>query len=132
MPVSLDIIRFLEKRRYKCLGIGLYRTAFAINTREVIKIPHGLDTEFHNRAEAEIYKHHGKFGGAFPKAACQPINVFGYPCLRMERVKPVTPQLYATMRRLREYEWIMSIDSGQVGFDKCGFLVAFDYGNFRL
>lgn len=81
----------------------------------VVKIPineYGLaDNEF----EAQTFK---KWHKEFPYARCRMVGV----CLVMEYVE------HTFEKKLPE--WTMSVDCGQVGYNRDGKLLAYDYGRF--
>lgn len=111
------------KEKYQCLGVGRNRIVFKLRSGNyVLKFPLGCSGEADNDWEGCIVTNKNKFPDdknriRTPKTKW--INYNGFICVLMEylnediEIKP---------------EWANRIDDGQVGVNKKGQILAFDFG----
>lgn len=96
------------------IGDGRNRKAYR-HKGYVIKVPLNVFGMLDNEIEAKAFK---RYGEEFPYARCKLIGV----CLVMEYVE------HTWEKNLPD--WVMSIDCGQVGYNRKGKLLAYDYGKY--
>ena len=129
-----DIVRLFK--RYLAKGVpyecGRNRCTFIFRTY-VVKLPltdYGIsdnDWEGSVSNDPDFTPEPGTEDWYIQYARTRLAQVGSVPVLLMERVEYAT---YATImeREGKEPDWIASVDCGQVGYNKSGKLVAFDYG----
>lgn len=111
----------IDVSQLKCIGEGRNRRVYLLPSgKNVIKVPLNDDGISDNCVEdSRFRKHRAKW---YPLARCRLLDYTKY-YLIMEYVKPAK----------KPYDcgeaWVYSVDCGQVGFNRAGRLVAFDYGN---
>ena len=99
------------------IGTGRHRVAFG-NDRVVFKIPKN-DNGFHDNAW-EFRKYLKRTKDTLPLAKCRLIDIKNIPVLVMELVKPIPP-------KEKLPSWVDCVDCQQVGRNKNGDIVAYDY-----
>jgi hypothetical protein len=110
------------KKLYGSPICGRNRATFIIHDY-VIKCPINESGIHDNYNEAEIYKQYGNSEIApFPLAKCHLLTTNDIPMVLMEKVE-IKPFDEAWPR------WVDFVDCQQVGYNKNGLLVAYDYGN---
>lgn len=120
------LLEFDERFRY--LGVGRNRATFVTGRgRYVIKVPITVEGMNDNYREAQLYDLYSEdpeaYYGAYGRARLHHIMPAGIPVLFMEYLDPTTLS-YDELPN-----WVKTIDSGQVGWDREGRLKAYDYGN---
>jgi hypothetical protein len=106
------------KLTWKYLGEGGYRYAYLLRSgRYVIKIPKDEVGERYNRMEYIDYTHARR-----PNIGrCRLIKYKGQDCLIMEYIRPTT------IKYNQLPEWAQFIDCAQVGYNRKGKLLAYDW-----
>lgn len=106
---------------------GRTRDCYFVSDDFVVKVPLDDDGCFDNERESRIYKIHSEqikqnchYDGDPHYAKCQLEYIWSIPILFMERVR--IPVSYKGLPN-----WIGFIDCMQVGYNKQGKLVAYDY-----
>lgn len=106
---------------------GRHRDTYKGRTgRWVIKVPHWSSGEIANQEEYELYKGTIQSHTGTPRegmAKCRLFTYKGIKCLIMECVNEHLD------RALEFPSWYNTVDSGQVGVNRHGKVVAFDYSN---
>ena len=132
-PFMVDILRYLcEKYAARCIGeilVGRNRNVFKLSSRVVVKIPTCLDGFADNDWEGSL-SNDGEYefdNGYVQYARTRLCYYKDVPIVFMEYISYAGEEEITT-RMGYEPEWVMSVDSGQVGFNRLGHLVAFDYG----
>lgn len=105
----------------KHLGTGRHRTTYRLNETTVWKFPLSADGCFDNLREAKVYQDTNGVDGEFRYAACSVFPLCGLAILEMEYVEPK----WST----RLPKWTGWIDCQQVGYNRNGILVAYDYAD---
>jgi hypothetical protein len=103
-------------KTFEYLGSGRHRAVYR-HGNYVIKIPlsdYGISDNYY---EATIYKEYGYDKGYIPYARCRLLGTI----LIMEYLEPVK-----SFDNLPE--WTMAVDCTQVGYNRHGKLLAYDYG----
>ncbi len=118
----------IDLSQLKCIGEGRNRRVYLLSSgKNVIKVPLNDDGISDNCIEDfRFRKHRNEW---YPLARCRLLDYTQY-ILIMEYVAMIdycVPGTWNEMCKL--HSWIMSVDSGQVGYNRAGKLVAFDYGN---
>lgn len=102
------------------LGQGRNREAFLTKRgKYIIKVPLNEAGWSDNLIEVTDYERN-RFLGREYMARCRMVVLSGVPCLIMERVDPVT-----SLKGLPE--WTDFVDCRQVGYNRKGKLVAYDW-----
>lgn len=113
------------QEKYTLLDIGRNRLVFKLKSGNyVLKFPLNEDGVSDNDWEASICsnKNEGDIDEVqWPKTRY--IEIEGFICCVMEYIEPIT---YFEDKVLPD--WIHSVDGGQVGYNKKGVLLAYDYG----
>lgn len=120
-----DIRILFERYMRRCKGFesGRNRSVFVFD-RYVVKLPRCENGVADNDWEGSIsdgpdpYVRHARTRMSYYK---------GIPIVFMERVTYATPTSLRE-RYGKEPDWVSSVDCGQVGWNRGGKLVAFDYG----
>lgn len=108
-----------HEEKYEFLGKGGQRIVFLKNKSTVIKVPLSFDGMLANESEARLYKKYKK-NGEIPYAKCKLItHAEGVSLLEMEWVDDRCIDKYP--------KWSEFVDCQQIGYDRNGKLVAFDY-----
>lgn len=102
------------------IGCGRHRVVFG-NDRRVFKVPRN-DYGFHDNAW-EFRKFSLRNDKTIPMARCRIIDINEIPVLVMELLETGIP-----WRKLPD--WATLVDGGQVGYDRNGNIVAYDYATF--
>jgi len=112
-------------RKYVKLGTGRNRSVYDMGNGWVVKVPINAFGLEDNLAESKIYTDtkEDPDGYLVKYAECSHFNYKDLPIVRMEKVKPVICKTGLP-------EWTDYVDCGQVGYNKKGELVAYDYGRF--
>jgi hypothetical protein len=108
-------------RSREYLGAGISRGVFMWEPGWVVKAAIRDSGLYANAREANLYERYGKEGG-IPYAECRLVEFAGVDVLVMEWVEHDFRPL------LKQPSWVMRVDCAQVGFDREGNLVAYDYG----
>jgi hypothetical protein len=104
---------------YQLLGVGRNRVAFLLPSgKYVLKVPR-------NDAGVADNYHEARFGGTWNYAKCKLVNLCGISCLIMEYLD--YEPIYEEYDLLPD--WTMSVDCCQVGYNRKGKLLAYDFGN---
>lgn len=108
---------------------GRNRNVFIMPRGYVVKLPRCCDGIGDNDWEGSISNSLESIGDddyvQYPKTRL--IYYKEIPILFMEKVKPITPKETVEIFGY-EPDWVNSVDCGQVGVNKHGRLVAYDYG----
>jgi hypothetical protein len=119
--------------RYARRAIAAYsgrnRNVFEMPGGYVIKLPRNCDGITDNDWEGSVSNYPENIGNhEFEQFARTRLFYYGeIPVLFMERVAPLT-SAEVIARFGEEPDWVYSIDGGQVGVNRKGQLVAYDYG----
>jgi hypothetical protein len=120
----------IKRRFFKKFGhgqAGNRRVVYKISDKFVVKVPLNQDGIDHNKEERKIYlsstKDNCRYARCYLFHDKDTSNLV--PLLIMDIVAPVQDD-----ERQRLPEWTLSIDLQQVGYNKRGELVAFDYATF--
>ena len=109
----------IDFTKLKCIGEGRGRRVFLLPSgKNVIKVPLNEDGIHDNMAEAFRFRKQRK--AWFPLARCMMWGQY----LIMEYIEPV----YGFGDLMKQYNWVGMVDCCQVGYNRAGKLVAFDYG----
>lgn len=120
-----QIVKELVKEGYTPLGTGKGRTALTRpNGRFVLKLPYTDSGEEANRYEHAVYKQ-GKAKERLAK--CRLVKLYGLDCLLMEKVREMTEEEICEHTADSYDHWIYEIDCEQVGYNRRGKIVAWDY-----
>lgn len=121
------------KARYPKLGQGRHRVGFRVSKSLIVKVPHSYEGERANISEAERFKQEG-YSGDVPYALCAIKYVRGVPLLEMEYINqcdygylPSEPHADAYTPTEERPLWTSNVDSCQIGYNRFGLLVAYDY-----
>ena len=106
------------KAKYEVIGEGHNRIVFLKDDDTVIKCPLNEDGLNDNISESRRYR---QFGDAdvVKYAQCKMFFLNDINCLEMERVYPITNE--------ETPEWADFVDCGQIGKNKDGKILAYDY-----
>lgn len=113
-----------KPERFTYLSAGRHRMAFLdIRTDFVVKIAHNIDGIQANREEVSSFRNRNS--NSLPMAKC-------YSWVIVEDCPIAIVMEYVEMAKDRYtlsiiHPWVWSVDCGQVGYNKQGKLVAFDY-----
>jgi hypothetical protein len=117
----------LEGAGYEYLGYGRHRQVYLTASHKyVIKFPYNDDGEQANWEEA--YEYANRIGRSyFPLAKCRAFRYDGITCLIMEAVQEPSwgNDDFEPSKDLPD--WTRSVDLRQVGWNRRGELVAYDY-----
>lgn len=116
----LNIEKF--KERYEVIGLGQQRIVFKLSDDYVIKLPLSPKGIVDNKNESN-YKLNNP-NSKIKTASCEMISIDGIECLKMESVEHWSA-LYTSSGELDD--WCLDVDCCQVGFNKKGDLVAYDF-----
>lgn len=121
-----DSIQKEYDEKYSVLGTGRNRKVYDMGNGLVVKVPLNAPGMEDNLAESEIYKstRDDPEGYLIRYAECNHFNYKDIPLVIMEKVEPIKgyhPELP---------DWTDYVDCAQVGYNKEGKLVAYDYGRF--
>ena len=121
----LQFQKILKASGWKYIGPGRHREVWH-RGNYVIKIPlcmNGLSDNFHERSVWSKHRDHGYI----KYASCRMVGNF---LLLMEYARFVGPDSDETgyFTYSKSPEWGYSIDCGQIGYNKRGRIVAYDYG----
>lgn len=111
------------KSKYECLGVGRHRIVFKLKSSNyVIKFPLGCSGEADNDWEGSLVTNKNSFMSdtnrvRTPKTKW--INYKGFVCVIME---------YLDENVTEKPEWAGKVDDGQIGTNKKGQILAFDFG----
>ena len=115
-------MKTFDVSQLKHLGTGRNRAVYLLPSgKNVIKIPMNGDGIHDNLAEE--YRYRVQRTSWYPLARCRLLP--GSHNLIMEYVK--FPDSYCGLRESNS--WIDSVDCCQIGYNRVGKLVAYDYGN---
>lgn len=119
-----EILKELHSK-YEYLGSGLSRAVFKLKGNHVLKFPLNPKGERDNDWEGSVCTNIGK---SDPDEEVQYPNtrhfdIGGFICCVMEYVTPVTDTADVKLP-----DWVNNVDCTQVGYNKRGNLVAYDYG----
>ena len=107
-------------KRFKYLSSGRHRDVFISKTgKYVFKVPNCHSGICANDIEGswfcDEYAHHKLF------------YINEIPIVIMEYLKEMDTETYLKLCKTEEYDWINGIDCGQVGYNRKGDVVAFDW-----
>lgn len=105
------------RKNLKLIGSGRHREVYRLSDRNVIKIPIGEDGIGSNYSEARTYRACRSDPDGIQYARCRLLQDGS---LVMEYVEEVEDH--------EKPEWSSYIDCGQVGRNRTGKIVAYDYG----
>src|ERR1035437_377818 len=111
-----DLFMVLQKKYGQPVGVGGKRAAFG-NSRTVFKIPINPQGFHDNAWEYRNYKN--RTAKSFPMARCRIIDIKDIPILVMEHIAPIPYD--------ESPKWADWVDCRQVGKNRKGKIVAFDY-----
>lgn len=128
-PVLIELHKRYAKRALECYG-GRNRNVFKMPGGYVVKIPSCMDGIQDNDWEGSLSNSEEGTGfdtGYIQYARTRMCYYKNIPIVFMEYVEYL-PTFKIEERYGSEPDWCWSVDSGQVGSNKYGRLVAFDYG----
>lgn len=113
---------------YEFKGCGRHRTCYAKpKSKYVLKIPRNLAGFEANRAEVAFYENRKQFTDSQDRMArCRLVMIHDIPCVVMEKINRdlgYGPNPWPN--------WVYTVDCQQVGFDRKGRLVAYDFADAR-
>lgn len=110
------------KDQYECIGLGRNRIVFKMRSGNyVLKFPLGCNGESDNDWEGSVVtnKNHDLNDGSVITPKTRWLSYKGFICVLMEYID----------ENIDEYpEWSASVDCQQVGVNKKGQILAFDFG----
>ncbi|WP_461515582.1 hypothetical protein [Ralstonia sp. 121560039-2] len=116
-------------RRAIAAWAGRTRNVFQLRDGYVVKLPKNFLGIKDNDWEGSVLNAPGSVGSEwhvqYPRTRMATFDEV--PVVFMEFVKPLSSQEVVS-RFGHEPEWVMSVDGGQVGVNRAGRLVAYDYG----
>ena len=119
VTVPNSVSKVVEKYNLTYLGEGNTRQVYLTPSKNYV-IKFGND--WCNQSEAIAYeRNREEFNGPCRFARCKYISLDGVDCLIMEYIKPETKSWRFLL------DWTSNIDCHQVGYDKRGKLVAYDF-----
>ena len=117
IPVLHRLFTELKALGFKVVGQGRHRRGMLFPSgKYILKVPINTEGQQANEEEAERYQTDYSEKGA----RCRMIDYKGFPCLVMEAVKP---NLYSSS----DCPFLHEVDCGQVGMNRKGKIVAYDY-----
>lgn len=132
---SLDLVGEIAElhQRYAARAVAAYggrtRNVFALPGGYVVKLPKNEAGMVDNDWEGAIEENNEIHGIAayvqYPRTRLA--HFHGIPVLFMAKVKPLT-SLEIVDKFGVEPDWVMAVDGGQVGTNRQGRLVAYDFG----
>lgn len=114
------LFRTLQTTYGPPIGTGRDRHTFNRGDGYVLKLGHDSCGDEANLHEAFLFAKHG-YHGKIPYAKCHIEYMQGFPILIMEWVE------HTDLPRKKLPRWVDSVDCQQVGYNKQGLLVAYDY-----
>ena len=116
----LDIEKF--KNNYDVIGIGQQRIVFKYSDKYVIKLPLSPKGIVDNNNEVNFKTNNPN--SEIKTAHCEIVNIDDVNCLKMEYVDHWSAILHSSVEL---DNWCLDVDCLQVGFNKKGSLVAYDF-----
>lgn len=125
-----SFIKSFSDKYGKAIGEGRNRLVFSYSDADVLKVPKNKTGIYDNLFEWNLYIKLGSI--QIPDmpvlARCLSLKyIHKIPCLLMERVSPIQN----TQHLGKMPNWVNLIDRKQVGLNKDGKLVAFDYADLN-
>lgn len=120
-------IRYMKRALH--VFAGRTRNVFLMSGGYVVKLPKNFDGITDNDWEGSVENSEDSIGvfEEYQYPHHRMVYSKGIPVVFMEEVEPLTSK-EIVQRFGKEPEWVMSVDCGQVGVNKRGRLVAYDYG----
>ena len=113
--ISLELLKKLNEK-YEYVGRGRNRIVFKSKSgKYVIKVPRNFEGGSDNFCETK------KIDFGFPVPKSRRIMLGDFCCVIMEYVE------HASFKENKSPDWVPWIDCGQVGYNRKGELVAYDY-----
>lgn len=123
---TADLLIKNLKEKYECVGLGRHRIVFKLKGGNyVIKFPLGCSGEADNDWEGCLVSNKKKYHKdeeivILPKTKW--LNYHGFVCVIMEYLDE------DKLKDVKKPKWANFVDDGQVGVNKDGLVLAFDYG----
>jgi hypothetical protein len=126
---ALVALHLRYARRAVAAYSGRNRNVFVLGQRLVVKLPRSLEGYADNDWEGSVSNAPESLNHPehvqYPKTRLAYVD--GIPVVFMERIEALTGRAIEA-RFGQEPDWVASVDGGQVGVNRHGRLVAYDYG----